>query len=94
MTVEALLDGWGAEPSQRCAGRHLLAVQDTSKINFTITRGRSRGLGEIGKDSGRGVLPHAMLGVDAETGGAGQLVSLASLNMVLRWKVVVDRSMG
>lgn len=28
-----------------------------------------RRLGEIGKGSGRGVLLHAMLGVDAETGG-------------------------
>ena len=30
---------------------------------------RSRGLGEIGKGLGRGVLLHAMLGLDAETGG-------------------------
>jgi hypothetical protein len=69
VTVEALLDGWGAELSQGCAGRHILAIQDTSEINFTTTRERSRGLGEIGKGSGRGVLLHAMLGLDAETGG-------------------------
>jgi hypothetical protein len=69
VTVEALLDGWGAELSQGCAGRHILAIQDSSEINFTTTKERSRGLGEIGKGSGRGVLLHAMLGVDAETGG-------------------------
>ena len=69
VTVEALLDGWGAELSQGCAGRHILAIQDTSEINFTTTKERSRGLGEIGKGSGRGVLLHAMLGLDAETGG-------------------------
>jgi hypothetical protein len=69
VTVEALLDGWGAELSQGCLGRHILAIQDTSKFNFTTTKERSRGLGEIGKGSGRGVLLHAMLGVDAETGG-------------------------
>lgn len=69
VTVEALLDGWGAELSRGCAGRHILAIQDTSEFNFTTTRERSRGLGEIGKGSGRGVLLHAMLGVDAETGG-------------------------
>jgi len=39
------------------------------KLNFTTTRERSRGPGEIGKGSGRGVLLHAMPGVDAETGG-------------------------
>src|SRR5690554_1335872 len=43
VTVEALLDGWGAELSQGCAGRHVLAIQDTSEINFTTTRERSRG---------------------------------------------------
>lgn len=69
VTVEALLDGWGAELSQSCAGRHILAIQDTSEFNFTTTKERSRGLGEIGKGLGRGVLLHAMLGVDAETGG-------------------------
>jgi hypothetical protein len=69
VTVEALLDGWGAELSQGCVGRHILAIQDTSEFNFTTTKERSRGLGEIGKGSGRGVLLHAMLGVDAETGG-------------------------
>jgi len=69
VTVEALLDGWGAELAQGCAGRHILAIQDSSEFNFTTTRGRSCGLGEIGKGSGRGVLLHAMLGVDAETGG-------------------------
>ena len=45
------------------------AIQGTSEFNFTTTRERSRGLREIGKGSGRGVLLHAMLGVDAETGG-------------------------
>lgn len=69
VTVDALIGGWGAELSQGCAGRHILAIQDTSEINFMTTRERSRGLGEIGKGSGRGVLLHAMLGVDAETGG-------------------------
>jgi hypothetical protein len=69
VTVEALLDGWGAELSQGCAGRHILAIQNTSEFNFTTTKERSRGRGEIGKGSGRSVLLHAMLGVDAKTGG-------------------------
>ena len=74
------LDGWGAELShgfrrafarlsQGCAGRHILANEDTSDINFTTTRAHSRGPGEIGKGSGRGVLRHAMLGLVAGTGG-------------------------
>ena len=69
VTIEALLDGWGAELGEACAGRHVLAIQDTSEFNFATSTERTRGLGKIGKGSGRGVLLHAMLGVDAETGG-------------------------
>ncbi|WP_246086230.1 hypothetical protein [Roseinatronobacter monicus] len=69
VTAEAVIEGWGAELSQACAGRHILAIQDSSDFNFSTTKERSRGLGAIGKGSGRGVLLHAMLGVDAETGG-------------------------
>jgi hypothetical protein len=75
VTVEALIEGWGQGASAACAGRHVLAIQDTSEINFTTTPERRRGLGEIGKGSGRGVLLHAMLGMDAETGGVLGLVA-------------------
>lgn len=69
VTIEALLEGWGTELSDACADRHVLAIQDTSEIHFATTKQRARGLGEIGKGNARGVLLHAMLGVDAETGG-------------------------
>lgn len=69
VTAEALIEGWGAELGEACQGRHVLAIQDTSEINFTTTKDRDRGLGAIGKGTGRGVLLHAMLGLDAETGG-------------------------
>ena len=69
MTAQTLIEGWGAELSRACAGRHVLAIQDTSELNFVTTKERSRGLGKIGKGGGRGVLLHAMLGVDADTGG-------------------------
>jgi hypothetical protein len=75
VTSEALIEGWGMGASAACADRHVLAIQDTSEINFTTTQTRRRGLGEIGKGSGRGVLLHAMLGVDAETGGILGLVT-------------------
>jgi hypothetical protein len=75
VTVEALIEGWGAGASAACAGRHVLAIQDTSEINFTTTPQSRRGLGEIGKGVGRGVLLHAMLGLDAETGGLLGLVA-------------------
>jgi hypothetical protein len=74
VTVDALIAGWGAMTSQACAGRHVLAIQDTSDINFTTTPANRRGLGEIGKGSGHGLMLHAMLAVDAGNGGALGLV--------------------
>ncbi|WP_158807262.1 IS4 family transposase [Beijerinckia sp. L45] len=75
VTAEALIEGWGLDASAACAGRHILAIQDTSEITFTTVATRRRGLGEIGKGNGRGVLLHAMLGLDADTGGILGLVA-------------------
>src|SRR6476659_8822415 len=49
VTVERLISGWGETTGAAVAGRHVLAIQDTSEINCRTTRGRTRGLGEIGK---------------------------------------------
>jgi hypothetical protein len=74
VTAEGLIEGWGATTAAACADRHVLAIQDTSEINFSTTQEDRRGLGEIGKGSGRGVLLHPMLAVDAGTGGLLGLV--------------------
>lgn len=65
VTVERLISGWSEPTSAAVAGRHVLAIQDTSEINFRTTRERTRGLGEIGKGIGRGVLLHTMVAIDA-----------------------------
>ena len=70
-----LIAGWGEQTATACAGRHVLAIQDTSELNFRTTAGRRRGLGAIGKGVGRGLLLHAMLAVDSETRGCLGLVS-------------------
>ena len=75
VTLEALLDGWGEQTAQAVAGRHVLAIQDSSEINFKTTAERRRGLGEIGKGVGRGLLAHAMLAVDADSGSCLGLVA-------------------
>lgn len=75
VTVERLIEGWGERTATACAGRHVLAIQDTSEFNFRTTAERRRGLGEIGKGVGRGLLLHAMMAVDAEAGGCLGLVS-------------------
>jgi hypothetical protein len=73
VTVEKLIEGWGAQAALACAGRHVLAVQDTSEIRFCGDN--RRGLGEIGHGGKHGVLLHAMLALDAQTGGVLGLVA-------------------
>jgi len=69
VTVERLIAGWSDQTVTACAGRHVLAIQDTSEISFHTTTKRRRGLGEIGKGGHpRGLLLHGMLALDAETG--------------------------
>jgi hypothetical protein len=67
VTLGRLVAGWSQTTRDAVAGRHILAIQDTSEINFRTTRQRTRGLGEIGKGVGRGVLLHAMVAIDAES---------------------------
>ena len=75
VTIERLIEGWSEQTGAAAAGRHVLAIQDTSEINFQTTTTRRRGLGEIGKGVGRGVLLHAMLALDADTGSCLGLVA-------------------
>jgi hypothetical protein len=75
VTTQALIEGWSAGLSSGCAGRHVLAIQDTSEINFATTSERDRGLGKIGKGGGRGVLLHPMLAVAAASGDLLGLVT-------------------
>ena len=74
VTVAALLDGWGEQTATAVHGRHVLAIHDTSEINFRTSPERRRGLGEIGKGNGRGLLVHAMLALDAVSGSCLGLV--------------------
>src|SRR3974390_1342667 len=74
VTVERLIEGWSEQTAPAAAGRHVLAIQDTSEINISTTPERRRGLGEIGKGVGRGLLVHAMVAIDADTGNCLGLV--------------------
>jgi hypothetical protein len=75
VTVARVIESWSEGTAAAAEGRHVLAIQDTSEINFATTAKRRRGLGEIGKGNGRGVLLHPMLAVDAENGTCLGLLS-------------------
>lgn len=67
VTIERLLEGWSEQTEPAASGRHVVAIQDTSEFNLATTPRRRRGLGEIGKGVGHGLLVHAMLAVDADS---------------------------
>jgi hypothetical protein len=75
VTTERIIDSWSESTVAAVAGRHVLAIQDTSEIHFNTTPQRRRGLGEIGKGNSHGVLLHPMLAVDADNGTCLGLLS-------------------
>jgi hypothetical protein len=87
VTTERVIESWSECTAAAVAGRHVLAIQDTSELNFATTAKRRRGLGEIGKGNGRGILLHPMLAVDAASGiclglACGQLWTRAARRTV------------
>jgi hypothetical protein len=68
VTTDKLIEGWSLQTSIAVSGRHVLSIQDTSEIKFSTRPGHRRGLGKVGKGNARGVLLHAMMAVDADSG--------------------------
>jgi Transposase DDE domain len=68
VTPDKLIEGWSLQTPAVASGRHVLAIQDTSEVKFQTQRGRRRELGKVGKGNARGVLLHAMIAVDADSG--------------------------
>jgi hypothetical protein len=67
VTAAKIIEGWSLRTGAAVAGRHILAIQDTTEIKFPTTAQRRRGLGPVKKGNAYGVLAHAMIAVDAES---------------------------
>jgi Transposase DDE domain len=87
VTVERLIEGWSEQTRTAVAGRHVLAIQDTSEIHFSTRPKHRRGLGEVGKGNARGVLAHVMVSVDADNGNCLGLVTGSIYNREGRVRV-------
>jgi hypothetical protein len=73
----------------RVCGRHVLAIQDTSEINYQAHAGRCRGLGLASNGSDLGFFIHPCLAVDAAHGG---IIGLAGGQVWKRpGKITTDR---
>jgi hypothetical protein len=67
VTVQEMVSHQAMLVAKTAAGRHVLAIQDTSEINYEAQRGRKRGLGTVGNGTDVGLFVHPVLGVDADT---------------------------
>jgi hypothetical protein len=69
VTAAEMLATAASHCAVRVAGRHVLAIQDTSEINYQAHAGRCRGLGLVGNGSDVGFFIHPCLAVDRAHGG-------------------------
>lgn len=83
VTVGRMVARLRARVAEAAAGRHVLAIQDTSEINYESKRGRKRGLGKVGNGSDVGLFVHPVLVVDPE---AGHCLGLADVQVWRRFK--------
>jgi hypothetical protein len=67
VTVEEMVAHRGAIVNSVVVGRHVLAIQDTSEINYQAQSGRKRGLGTVGNGTDAGLFVHPVLAVDAQS---------------------------
>jgi hypothetical protein len=65
---EKIIASWSLLTGAACTGRHVLMIEDRSELKFPTTVQRRRGLGPVGKGNAYGVLVHAMIAVDADSG--------------------------
>lgn len=70
----------GQLTGQRAAGRHVLAVTDTTELNFARHTASKRGFGTVGNGKDIGVLLHPVVALDAEHGGILGLVGAEVIN--------------
>jgi hypothetical protein len=67
VTVEEMVAYRAMLVAATAPGRHVLAIQDTSEINYQAQSGRKHGLGKVGNGTDVGLFVHPVLAVDAQT---------------------------
>ena len=67
VSVDTLIEEMTGRTAEVCVGREVLAIQDTTELNFEAHRGRHRGLGTVGNGTDAGFFLHPMLVVCAQT---------------------------
>jgi hypothetical protein len=66
VTPEEIVQSAGRRTAAACAGRRIVAAQDTTEINFKGRDRRRKGLGPAGDGQTPGFFCHAMIAIDAD----------------------------
>jgi hypothetical protein len=74
VTVEELHEPCGKDIANRAAGRHVLAIEDTTALSYQRHARCTRGLGPAGNGTQVGLFLHPALPIDAENGDCPGLI--------------------
>jgi Transposase DDE domain len=80
VTTHEMLATAGRLTGQRVAGRHVLAIQDTTELHFPTHEASKRGFGKAGNGEALGLFLHPVLAIDAANAGIIGLVDCVVLN--------------
>jgi DDE family transposase len=80
VTPEEMMATAGRRTGARAAGRHVLAIEDTTELHFPTHAASKRGFGKGGNGTDIGLFLHAVMAVDAEHAGIVGLVDCLIMN--------------
>jgi hypothetical protein len=80
VTIEEMAAMAGGRTGERAAGRHVLAIQDTTELHFATHGASKRSFGKGGNGADPGLFLHPVLGVDAERDGIIGLLDCQVIN--------------
>lgn len=77
VSVDRIVETLAQRTAKQCAGRRVLAVQDTSEVNFAGREEKRRGFGPAGDGKTLGFFIHPVIAVDIESEAVVGLVDAA-----------------
>ena len=77
VSVERIVETLAGRTAERCVGRHVLLVQDTTEITFTDRDKKRRGFGPAGNGTTTGYFIHPVIAVDVVDEAVLGLVDVA-----------------
>lgn len=80
VTRHEILTNEGRRTGSCAAGRHILAIEDTTELHFPTHQASKRGFGKAGNGADIGLFLHPVVAADAQTGGIVGLVDCAVIN--------------